>query len=138
MICGVEGRYMGHLHAYPRHHRARAGRRASSRRCRIVITAKGVYFLADTQIKPDPNAEEIAEMAILAAAHVRRFGVEPKIALLSRSDFGSYDCESGRKMRAALRLIRAQRAGARGRRRDERRVRAGRRHSASGSIRTRG
>jgi malate dehydrogenase (oxaloacetate-decarboxylating)(NADP+) len=46
-------------------------------------------------------------MALQAAAHVRRFGMEPKIALLSRSDFGSYECASAHKMREALRLIRA-------------------------------
>ena len=47
-------------------------------------------------------------MAILAATQVRRFGVEPKIALVSRSDFGSYECESGRKLRAALDIILAK------------------------------
>src|SRR5437763_15170468 len=47
-------------------------------------------------------------MAILAATRVRRFGVEPKIALVSRSDFGSYECESGRKLRAALAIIMAK------------------------------
>ena len=73
-----------------------------------VVTAKGVYFLADTHINESPNAAEIAEMALLAATQVRRFGIEPKIALLSRSDFGSYECESGHKMRAALDLILAQ------------------------------
>ena len=47
-------------------------------------------------------------MAMLAAAHVRRFGIEPKIALLSRSDFGSYECESGHKMREALDIVLAR------------------------------
>jgi malate dehydrogenase (oxaloacetate-decarboxylating)(NADP+) len=76
-----------------------------------VITAKGAYFLADTHINPEPSAGEIAEMAMHAAAHVRRFGIEPKIALLSRSDFGSYECESGRKMRQALAIVLAQAPG---------------------------
>jgi malate dehydrogenase (oxaloacetate-decarboxylating)(NADP+) len=73
-----------------------------------VITAKGVYFLADTHINPDPSAAEIAEMAVQAGTHVRRFGMEPKVALLSRSDFGSYQCESAEKLRAALDLIRTR------------------------------
>jgi malate dehydrogenase (oxaloacetate-decarboxylating)(NADP+) len=73
-----------------------------------VITTKGFHFLADTHINESPTADEIAEMAILAATRVRRFGVEPKIALVSRSDFGSYECESGRKLRAALAIIMAK------------------------------
>ena len=91
MICGVEGRYMGHL-THIRDIIGLAPGSAIFAALTMVITAKGVYFLADTQINPDPNAAEIAEMAMQAAAHVRRFGVEPKIALLSRSDFGSYEC----------------------------------------------
>jgi len=73
-----------------------------------VIGAKGVYFLADTHINEDPSAPEIAEMVCLAATQVRRFGIEPKIALVSRSDFGSYECGSGHKMREALDLILAR------------------------------
>jgi malate dehydrogenase (oxaloacetate-decarboxylating)(NADP+) len=105
MICGVEGRYMGHL----THIRDIIGPAPGSHifaALTTVITAKGVYFLADTHINEDPSAAEIAEMTIRAAAHIRRFGVEPKIALLSRSDFGSYECESAHKLRAALAIIR--------------------------------
>jgi len=107
MICGVEGRYMGHL----THIRDIIGLAPGSSifaALTTVITAKGVYFLADTHINPDPDAAAIAEMAIQAAAHVRRFGAEAKIALLSRSDFGSYDYESAHKLREALALIRAR------------------------------
>ena len=107
MICGVEGRYMGHL----THIRDIIGLAPGSRifaALTMVITQKGVYFLADTHINPDPDAAAIAEMAIQAAAQVRRFGAEPKIALLSRSDFGSYECVSGHKLREALALIRAR------------------------------
>ncbi len=107
MICGVEGRYMAHL-AHIRDIIGLAPGASIFAALTTVITAKGVYFLADTHINPDPDAAAIAEMAIQAAAHVRRFGAEPKIALLSRSDFGSYECESGHKLRAALALIRAR------------------------------
>src|SRR5690606_36475630 len=73
----------------------------------LVITAKGAYFLADTQVATEPTAEELAEMAVLAAAHVRRFGLAPKIALVSHSDFGSYDSPSARKMRNACAILAA-------------------------------
>jgi malate dehydrogenase (oxaloacetate-decarboxylating)(NADP+) len=104
MICGVEGRYMGHL-THIRDIIGLAPDAHTFAALTTVITTKGVYFLADTHINADPTAEQLAEMAMRAATHVRRFGIEPKIALLSRSDFGSYECESGRKMRAALEII---------------------------------
>ena len=71
----------------------------------LIITSKGAYFLADTHVQPDPNAEEIADMTIACASHVRRFGLEPKIALLSHADFGAANTRSARKMRDALALI---------------------------------
>ena len=73
----------------------------------LVITPKGAYFLADTEVRAEPTAVEVAEMAVLAATHVRRFGLEPKIALLSHSDFGSSDSKSARKMRAATDFLAA-------------------------------
>ncbi len=104
MICGVEGQFISHL----RHVRDLIGCAPGVRdfsALTLVITAKGHIFLADTHVTPDPNVEEIVEMAVLAAAHVRRFGIEPKIALLSHSNFGSYDTESARKMRRATELL---------------------------------
>jgi malate dehydrogenase (oxaloacetate-decarboxylating)(NADP+) len=104
MICGVEGRYMSHLY----HIRDIVGLAPGVRdfaALSLVITQKGAYFMADTQVATDPTAEEIAEMAVLAAAHVRRFGITPKIALVSHSDFGSYDSASSRKMRRACEIL---------------------------------
>ncbi len=104
LICGVEGRYRSHLH----HLREIVGLAPGVREfsaLSLVITAKGAYFLADTQVALDPTAEEIAEMAVLAAAHVRRFGLVPKIALVSHSDFGSYDSASSLKMRRACEML---------------------------------
>jgi malate dehydrogenase (oxaloacetate-decarboxylating)(NADP+) len=103
-ICGVEGGFMGHL----RHIRDIIGCApgvGDFAALSLVITSKGHFFLVDTQVRCDPTAEEIAEMAVLAAAHVRRFGLEPKIALVSHSDFGSFDSPSARKMRRATRLM---------------------------------
>jgi malate dehydrogenase (oxaloacetate-decarboxylating)(NADP+) len=107
MICGVEGRYMSHLH----HVRDVVGMAEGVHdmaALSLVITDKGAYFIADTQVAMDPTAEEIAATALLAASHVRRFGLVPKIALVSHSDFGSYDSASSRKMRQACAILTAQ------------------------------
>jgi malate dehydrogenase (oxaloacetate-decarboxylating)(NADP+) len=107
MLCGVEGRFRSHL----RHVRAIIGVAPGARdfsALTMLVTAKGHFFLADTHVTPDPNVEEIVEMAVLAAVHVRRFGIEPKIALLSHSNFGSHDTESARKMRCATQILNAQ------------------------------
>jgi malate dehydrogenase (oxaloacetate-decarboxylating)(NADP+) len=72
----------------------------------IVITGKYTLFIADTHITLDPTAEAIAEMTILAATEVARFGLKPKAALLSHSSFGSRNSASSLKMRRALDLIR--------------------------------
>jgi hypothetical protein len=71
----------------------------------LLQLPRHTIFVCDTYINPDPTAEQIAEMARLAAAAVRRFGVTPRIALLSHSSFGSDEAPSAEKMRAALRLI---------------------------------
>ena len=67
---------------------------------------RGAMFLCDTHINHDPTAEEVAEMTVMATDEIARFGIPAKAALLSSSDFGSYDTPSARKMRAALPLIR--------------------------------
>ena len=94
MICGLEGRFMRASAPHPRHHRARPGV-TDFAALSLVITAKGVYFLADTQVKPTRPPRRSPRWRSLAAAHVARFGIEPKIALLSHSDFGSYDTPVG-------------------------------------------
>jgi malate dehydrogenase (oxaloacetate-decarboxylating)(NADP+) len=107
MICGVEGRYMSHL----RHVRTIIGLApgvSDYAALSLVITAKGAHFLADTQVRPEPTADEIAEVASLAAVHVRRFGLVPKVALVSHSDFGSYETQSAHKMRRATEILGAR------------------------------
>ena len=81
-------------------------------------------FICDTYVAEDPDAERVAEITLLAAEEVRRFGITPKVALLSASNFGSAQIASSRKMQRALELIRGARAGAGDRRRDARRRRA--------------
>ncbi|MGI3902433.1 MAG: NADP-dependent malic enzyme [Janthinobacterium lividum] len=73
-----------------------------------LILQSGVLFICDTHVNHEPTAEQIAEMTLLAAEEVRRFGVVPKAALLSHSSFGASASPSARKMRRALALIRAQ------------------------------
>ncbi|MCC7326042.1 MAG: NADP-dependent malic enzyme [Burkholderiales bacterium] len=71
----------------------------------LLILPGRQLFICDTHINHDPNADEIAEMTLLAAEEVQRFGVKPSVALLSHSSFGSSDAPSAQKMRDALDLI---------------------------------
>jgi len=107
MICGTEGRYDRHLrHVLEVVGKAEGVRDVSA--LSLVITPTGSFFLCDTHVTYDPSAEEIAEMALLAADEVRRFGIEPKVALLSHSNFGSADTASALKMREARALLAAR------------------------------
>ncbi|MEJ5977378.1 NADP-dependent malic enzyme [Novosphingobium sp. PS1R-30] len=71
-----------------------------------LILEQGALFITDTHMVPEPTPAQVAEMAILAAAEVRQFGLEPRVALLSHSNFGASHSPSARKMRTALGLIR--------------------------------
>jgi malate dehydrogenase (oxaloacetate-decarboxylating)(NADP+) len=73
-----------------------------------LIVPSGTLFIADTHVNPEPTPEQLCEMTGLAAEAVRRFGVEPKVALVSHSNFGSSGTPSARRMRAALGLIHAR------------------------------
>jgi malate dehydrogenase (oxaloacetate-decarboxylating)(NADP+) len=74
----------------------------------VLVAPRGTVFFADTNVNYDPTAAQIAETAILAAASVQRFGLEPKVALLSHSNFGTHKNPSAEKMREALAMIRAR------------------------------
>jgi malate dehydrogenase (oxaloacetate-decarboxylating)(NADP+) len=106
MLCGTYGRYARHLQHVRDIIGLRRGVQSLSALTALVLR-KGVFFIADTQVNVDPGAEAIAEMTVLAAEEIRRFGIEPKVALLSHSSFGGSDEPSARKMRAALALVRA-------------------------------
>jgi malate dehydrogenase (oxaloacetate-decarboxylating)(NADP+) len=104
MICGTGGRYADHL----QHIDEIVGRECGAHdysALSALILPTGTYFFVDTYVSPDPAAGELAEMTILAAAEMRRFGVEPRVALLSHSNFGSRDTPSALKMRATRDLI---------------------------------
>ena len=71
----------------------------------VLNTDDGAYFICDTHVNPNPTAEEIAEITVMAANTVRVFGIRPRVALLSHSSFGSHQDESAEKMKAALALL---------------------------------
>ena len=71
----------------------------------ILMLPKHTLFICDTHVNLDPSAEQVAEMTLLAAEEVRRFGLTPKVALLSHSNFGSHDDASARKMSRARELL---------------------------------
>ena len=72
-----------------------------------LILSEGSLFLTDTHMVPEPSADEVARMTVLAAEAIKRFGIEPQAALLSHSNFGSSRSPGARKMRDALKLIQA-------------------------------
>lgn len=71
----------------------------------VLNTEDGAYFVCDTHVNPNPSAEEIAEITVMAAEVVRIFGIRPRVALLSHSSFGSHEDASAQKMKAALSLL---------------------------------
>ena len=107
LIAGPTGRFQSHV----RQIQDVLGLRPDGHACssvHLVIPERGALFMADTYVSIDPPAEEIAETTLMAAETVRRFGIEPKVALLSHSNFGSLETASAAKMRRALALIRAR------------------------------
>ena len=107
MICGLEGRYSRHLdHVSNVVGLAEGAHEVAA--LSLLIVPSGTYFMADTYVNQDPSAEEVVEMTVLASAHLRRFGIEPKVALLSHSNFGSADSPSALKMRRALAILHAR------------------------------
>ena len=105
MLCGVVGQYHRHLRHLVDIVGLTPGAHAPAA-LSVMITPKGTYFLCDTFVADPPNAEAIAETTLRAADAVRLFGLEPKVALLSHSNFGSADDPSAARMRRALELLR--------------------------------
>lgn len=107
MVCGAQGAYSRHLN-YLRSIIGLADGISDVSALMLMIMPTGTVFLTDTHVTVDPTAEQVAETAIMAGELVRRFGMTPKIALLSHSNFGSRDNLSARKMRQARELIVAE------------------------------
>jgi malate dehydrogenase (oxaloacetate-decarboxylating)(NADP+) len=103
MICGTFGQYLWHLN-YVRQILGRDGLHPTGA-LSLMILEDGPLFIADTHVHPEPTAAEITATVLGAARHVRRFGLEPKIALCSHSQFGNLETDSGRRMREALAML---------------------------------
>ena len=108
LICGTFGQYLWHLNYITQVLGTGEGGLHPVGALSLMIMEDGPLFVADTHVHPEPTTAQIAETVISAARHVRRFGVEPKIALCSHSQFGNLDCDTGRRMRGALEILDAQ------------------------------
>jgi malate dehydrogenase (oxaloacetate-decarboxylating)(NADP+) len=105
MLCGTFGTHALHLRYIDHVIGLRPGVKHYSAMNALILDGRTI-FICDTYVTPDPDAEHIAEMTVLAAEEIRRFGIAPKVALLSGSNFGSIeDLPSARKMQQALNLV---------------------------------
>ena len=104
MLCGSYGNYTQHLVDVADIIGLRPGVKTFAAMNLLMLPQRNV-FVCDTQVNYDPTAEQIAEMTLLAAEEIKRFGLTPKVALLSHSNFGSSSAPSAAKMRTALGLI---------------------------------
>jgi malate dehydrogenase (oxaloacetate-decarboxylating)(NADP+) len=104
MLCGVASRFDNQLKYVEQVIGLKPGA-GTFAAMNVLMLPMQTLFICDTHVNEDPTAEQIADMTILAAEEVRRFGVVPKVALLSHSNFGSRPTASSRKMAEARRLI---------------------------------
>jgi malate dehydrogenase (oxaloacetate-decarboxylating)(NADP+) len=105
LLCGTFGKHSLHLHYID----AVIGKKPGIENfyaINLLILPNRTLFIGDTYVHFDPTAAQLAEMTLLAAEEVRRFGMTPKVALLSHSSFGTEDTPTAQKMRAALALLR--------------------------------
>jgi len=103
LICGTFGHYLWHL-KYVEQLLATEQRHPIGA-LSLIILEEGPLFVADTQVNPHPTAQQVADTVIASARHVRRFGIEPNIALCSNSQFGDLNSESAIRMRAAIAIL---------------------------------
>ncbi|AVL70432.1 MULTISPECIES: NADP-dependent malic enzyme [Oligella] len=105
MICGTVGTYTGHLQWIDQV-LGMDENVSTYGALSLLILPERVIAIADTHVNPDPTPEEIAEITLMAAAELRHIKINPKVALLSSSDYGTDFPISGEKMRKALEIIR--------------------------------
>ncbi|PRY26084.1 malate dehydrogenase (oxaloacetate-decarboxylating)(NADP+) [Aliiruegeria haliotis] len=103
MICGTFGQFSWHLNYVTQ--LLQEGTMAPVAALSMMILQDGPLFIADTQVNQQPTPEQIANTVEGCARHIRRFGITPKIALCSYSQFGNLDTDSGRRMRGAMELL---------------------------------
>lgn len=105
LICGIEGLYAEHLKDIIDIIGLKPGVETPAALSGLLLS-RGAYFFCDTQVNPEPSVSQLAEMTLLAAEEVKRFGIRPKIALLSNSNFGTNENGTSSKMRAAYATLR--------------------------------
>ncbi|QDY68534.1 NADP-dependent malic enzyme [Qingshengfaniella alkalisoli] len=103
LICGTFGQYLWHLKYINQILGTKEKQPVGA--LSLMVLEGGPLFIADTQVNQTPTPQQIAETVIGCARHVRRFGLEPKIALCSHSQFGDLDCETGLRMREAMEIL---------------------------------
>ena len=101
MICGVIGQYVVHLRHLKQIIGLKEGVETPAALVGLIMS-KGNLFITDTHVNPDPSAHQLSETTLLAAEEMRRFGIDPNVALVSHSNFGSSNVPSAIKMREAL------------------------------------
>jgi malate dehydrogenase (oxaloacetate-decarboxylating)(NADP+) len=106
MICGITGRFEHHLQQIEDIIGKAPGRSTLAAMNHIILPGRAL-FICDTHVNENPNAQQLAEIALMAAEEVRRFGIEPKVAMLSHSNFGASQSPSARKMAEAAELLQA-------------------------------
>ena len=106
LVCGCFGQYLWHL-KHIKNVLAVNGLSPLGALSMMILEG-GPLFLADTQIFSEPTIEQVANIVIAAARHTRRFGIEPKVALCSHSQFGNLNSSSGYRMRGALGILNSQ------------------------------
>ena len=110
MVCGTYGTHESHRGYVEQVLGLRRGVKTLAAMNAVFLPDRTV-FIADTYVNADPTADQVAEITLLAAEEIRRFGIKPKVALLSHSSFGSSTNPQARKMQAALALINALEPG---------------------------
>ena len=102
LICGTFGQFRWHLDYV----RQILGENHSVQGAlSMMILEDGPLFIADTHVRSEPTGEQIAQTAIGAARHVKRFGLAPKIAFCAQSQFGNLDCDTGTRIRSAMKIL---------------------------------
>jgi malate dehydrogenase (oxaloacetate-decarboxylating)(NADP+) len=104
MLCGANGIYADHLEHIRKAIGPRAGV-ATLAAMNVLMLPERIVFISDTYVNPEPTAEQIVDIVCLAVEEVRRFGLVPRVALLSHSSFGAADTPSALKMRRALQML---------------------------------
>ncbi len=101
VICGTVGLFRNHMKDVVDILGLTAGVETAAAMNALIIE-NGTYFFCDTQVNPDPSIAQLSEMTLLAAEEITRFGLKPKVALLSHSNFGTHDTDRAFRMRAAV------------------------------------